>query len=251
MKKPYIGITGFMKKVEVLDVLSSMPERCDRLLMVGVLASRKTLYGLGNKWPNRYPKAGDIYSIFVNDSRALNLIHYAADSADGLYEDMMALTDLSGANCHGLQLNIAWPPPETLYEYRKEHPKKVIVLQVGLSALSAISNSPAGLAKKVFSEYSHLIDYVLLDPSGGQGKSLDAEITRAYIEHLGRVTAPLDVVLAGGLGPAGMAAISALAAAYPWISIDAEGRLRNSCDSLDLSIARSYLAEAIEIFKKK
>lgn len=251
MKKPYIGITGFMKKIEVLDVLSSMPERCDRLLMVGVLASRKTLYGLGNKWPNRYPKVGDIYSIFVNDSRALNLIHYAADSADDLYEEMMALTDLGGTNCHGLQLNVAWPPPETIYKYRKEHPQKVIVLQAGPRALSAISDSSAELAKKVFSEYSHLVDYVLIDPSGGRGKSLDPQITRGYLEHLSRAAAPLDVVLAGGLGPAGLSAISALATAYPWISIDAEGRLRNSRDNLDLTIAKSYLAEAIEIFKKK
>lgn len=42
MLKPYIGVTGFMKREEVEAVLAAFSENSTHKLMVGVLASSKT-----------------------------------------------------------------------------------------------------------------------------------------------------------------------------------------------------------------
>lgn len=99
---PYIGITGFMSSDEVRLILDTFIKsrpwvrnsfgqtvfrgKNDRILMVGVLASMKTLYGKTNKWPNRYPKIEDIKNIFLcNSKHLLNLIHYGTKHAETLY----------------------------------------------------------------------------------------------------------------------------------------------------------------------
>ncbi len=60
-KKPYVGVTGFMSSQEVIDTMKNINfKKAERLLMVGVLASSKTIRGGANKWPNRYPPLGEI-----------------------------------------------------------------------------------------------------------------------------------------------------------------------------------------------
>lgn len=81
---PYIGVTGFMTRVEVRAVLETVPAGSKYRLMVGVLMSSKTLRGEQNKWPGRYPKRETVPKIFVDDPRTFNLVHYATDNPDAL-----------------------------------------------------------------------------------------------------------------------------------------------------------------------
>lgn len=183
MRKPsYVGITGFMSQKEVESVLNVLPLSSDRLLMVGVLGSHKTLFqGLQNKWPNRYPKADDVAGAFQKHPLALNLLHYNTKEPETLFVQMDCATKIAGSNFQGFQLNVAWPSPRSLGLYREQHPKMQIVLQVGHGAFEQIGNSPENLARKVASEYIGLVDYLLLDPSGGYGKPFDTERARENI----------------------------------------------------------------------
>ncbi|MDP3953950.1 MAG: hypothetical protein Q8Q06_00855 [bacterium] len=72
---PYIGITGFMSGDEVSFVLESFPNNSERKLMVGVLASGKTIKGIPNDFLNRYPKPENMGNIFKIDKRCLNFVH--------------------------------------------------------------------------------------------------------------------------------------------------------------------------------
>ncbi|MBI2450547.1 MAG: hypothetical protein HYV47_03355 [Candidatus Nealsonbacteria bacterium] len=117
IKKPYVGITGFMRRQEVSAVLEQANLRV-RMLMVGVLVSSKTLSGRQNKWPNRYPKIKEMADIFPEDPNALNLIHYNTDEPETLANQLLELTDRGGHNLRGFQLNIAWPFPIELFAYR-------------------------------------------------------------------------------------------------------------------------------------
>ena len=104
MKKPYIGITGFTTRAEVVRIISEIPRMSDRLLMVGVLASLKTLNGRTNKYPDRYPRVSKISEIFSdNDQAVLNLIHYNTDEAESLDQQLLKAIDLGGKNLHGFQ----------------------------------------------------------------------------------------------------------------------------------------------------
>ena len=126
-----------------------------------------------NKWPNRYPDPDKVAGIFPDHPLALNLVHYNTKTPEYLFDEMVAVTQIAGPNFHGFQLNIAWPDPEALKRYRNYFHKVKIVLQVGQRAFLSVAESPEKLALKVKSEYTGLVDYVLLDPSGGLGKFFD------------------------------------------------------------------------------
>lgn len=250
MRKPYIGITGFMFKEEVTRVLEDMPEPCQRQLMVGVLASSKTLRDMPVRRPNRYPRISQIGKIFQNDPRALNLIHYYTDDAGSLYDQLCQMSAFGGPHLNGFQLNIAWPPPYALCRYKDEHPGDTLVLQVGSRALEAIGHSPQELAKKIFSEYAHLVNYILLDQSGGTGTPLSAKKILEYLAHLSLLSCPLGMGVAGGLSPETLALLEPFSRYFSWLSIDAEGGLRTDDDRLDIIKAQKYLRQAQELLKK-
>jgi len=241
MQKPYIGITGFMSRSEVESILEIMPTHAKRLLMVGVLVSWKTIRGIANKYPNRYPVPHKIAEIFPNNDSALNLIHYNTDEKETLCEQLVALTDSwGGMNLHGYQLNIAWPDPRAIEKYRHVFPDKQIVLQIGKHAFQMIDHSPEQLSAKV-KEYDGLIHYVLLDPSGGHGELLDVEKARQYLDALTETKMDIGLGVAGGLSPMTLNHIVPLIQDFPNLSIDAEGRLRDTSDNLHISIALEYL----------
>lgn len=249
MNKPYIGITGFMSIKEAIEILRLVPPLADRLIMIGVLASSKTIKGIKNKWPNRYPVVEEITEIFPNHPLALNLIHYNTKEPETLFGQLVKMTMLGGLNLHGLQLNIAWPSPTILKKYRSNYPNMQIVLQIGRRAFEMIGDSPKQLATKVTKEYIGLADYVLLDPSGGYGKPLDTRCVRNYLKALKEKNLEMGLGVAGGLSPATLNLVKPLVKDFPKLSIDAEGRLRSQNDSLDLNVAKEYIHKSLKMFE--
>lgn len=247
MRKPYIGITGFMSLGDALQVLGVVPTNADRLVMIGVLASLKTMRGIQNKWPNRYPAMDKIAGIFPDHPLALNLIHYNTKEKDTLGDQLVAMTEFGGANMHGFQLNIAWPALDVLAAYKETHPTKQIVLQIGGHAFEMVNHSPEQLAAKV-AEYQKVAEYVLLDPSGGYGKPFDPERARDYLAALQAQNLGLGFGVAGGLSPSTLNLVEPLAKDFPDLSIDAEGRLRTPEDHLNLAVSSEYLRKAFAMF---
>jgi len=247
MIRPYIGITGFTSLNDALSVLGTIPVNVNRAVMIGVLASLKTMHGVQNKWPNRYPTMDKIAGIFPNHPLALNLIHYNTKDKDTLGDQLVAMTKFGGANMHGFQLNIAWPDLAVLGEYRKAYPTKQIVLQVGEHAFEIADHQPEQLATRV-AEYDGVVEYVLLDPSGGYGKPFDQERARDYLLALKARNLKIGLGVAGGLSSTTLDLVRPLAKEFPDLSIDAEGRLRTREDQLDLGVASEYLHKALVMF---
>lgn len=240
MKQPYVGITGFMSQNEIQSVLDSMPKDSNRLLMVGVLASQKTLRGEKNKWPNRYPRVGNIGDIFFRDSRTLNLIHYNTKEPESLAEQLDEMTRLGGQNLEGFQLNLAWPSRDAIIAYHKVCGGKFIVLQVGGKAFEMVNHSPKELAERV-SWYEHVVDYVLLDPSGGYGVPFDTNKARIYLEALRGYNLDIGLGVAGGLSPTTLNLVQPLLSDFPDLSWDAEGKLRDEQDNLVIRTSVDYV----------
>lgn len=250
MKQPYVGITGFMSQDEVRSVLDSMLKDSSRLLMVGVLASQKTLRGEKNKWPNRYPEVGRISEVFVRDRRALNLIHYNTKETESLTEQLVEMTKLGGENLEGFQLNLAWPSRDAILAYHKICSGKFIVLQIGGKAFEMINHSPKELAERV-SWYRHVVDDVLLDPSGGYGIPFDTSKARTYLEVLMGHNLDLGLGVAGGLSPTTLNLVQPLLSDFPDLSWDAEGKLRDKEDNLDIKEAKEYVQQSCNLPRKE
>lgn len=245
MKKSYVGVTGFMRKIEVEIAIKSFSEHIgdERDFMVGVLASAKTLTGKPHiKFPNRYPTLQEIPDLFFDDSRVLNLLHYGTRDPSTLLEDLIRLTKTSGKNMHGFQLNAIWPSLKTIKEYKKLYPKNQIVLQIGSQALKEINDSSEELVSKV-KEYDRVVEYLLLDPSGGKRISLDPNIMRGYLDSLTQANLSINIGIAGGLCAETLGSIELLLRDFPGLSIDAEGCLRDKSDDLHMSKVNSYFRE--------
>lgn len=251
--RPYIGVTGFMSQSEVEAIMTLLPQNCRHLLMVGVLASQRTLKGEPQKRPNRNPKKEDIENIFPAPSiwpasgnrTTLNLIHYNTKDNSDLSDQLFWIMC---PNCDGFQLNIAWPSKWELIYFLDSYSMD-IVLQVGGRAFGQFESSPAELAKKIM-DYRGLIDAVLLDMSGGLGRPMDAETLRPHLEAIRSAWPELGLGVAGGLSAETLHLAKPIIRDFPDISIDAEGRLRDADDRLDLEKTRAYVLGALELFAK-
>lgn len=248
---PYIGITGFLKPEEVFSALGVFPEGISRKLMVGVLASYKSLRGIPMKprWAKRMPNPASISRLFLNDERVVNLVHLSTGE-ETILEDMFKIHSLAGQNFHGFQLNIAWPHINQLVSYRAAVSRSYrIVLQIGRKAMETVGGTIQDTVNKL-SHYVEVIDDILFDPSGGQGKPFD---TRQAYEFLSAITDKgwnIGLGVAGGLGPDSLNLVEPLIAKFPNLSIDAEGKLRNDQNNLDLKAVRDYLTKALQLFSR-
>ncbi len=214
---PYVGVTGFMSRAEVSEALAVVPQGSARWLMVGVLMSSKTLVGQQNKWPGRYPKKEAVADIFIDDPRALNLIHYNTDHPETLLTQLVEITKLAGPHLDGFQLNIAWPPISQLEDYWEAYPDKFLLLQVGDKAMSRVESMER--FTELVGAYLPMIDAILIDPSGGRGEPLDAVKGAEYLRAV-RKYPMLGVGIAGGLGPETLHLLDSLVREFPELSID-------------------------------
>lgn len=244
-REPYIGITGFMTREEVDEVMRAIPEGSTKKFMVGVLASQKTIAGLPNKWPERYPITRDIARIFSDDERALNLIHYGDGMKHhkGLGKVLISITrEYVGPNLHGFQLNMTWPEAEEIREFKAEYPEMQIVLQAGTRTLKDTDESAERLVNSFKTAFPNgEVDYLILDLSGGLGKELNPDLIMRHIEAIETANLDVGVVLAGGLHGKNSHIVAPILRRFPNTGTDAEGKLRDPItDNLNMKAAIDY-----------
>jgi hypothetical protein len=255
--QPYVGITGFMNAEQVRGMLQ-VAKACglsdQRQLMVGVLVSDKSMRGdeLKPEWANKYPDPALADEIFIASPYLLNLVHYNG-KGDGLADRLERVVELM-PHLDGFQLNIAWPRPRELYKFRQAHPDLKIVLQVGGRALREvgwyeISYHITSLVERL-RPYNELVDYFLIDESGGLGIEFDAEQSAGLISQLAdNFELKIAPGIGGGLQATNLVAkLGPILAKIPELSWDAEGALRTD-DQLDMAKCQAYLeASAAVLF---
>ncbi len=246
---PYIGVTGFVKEGQAQEVFSVLPRNSPYFSMVGILMNTKTLHGLADKHPNRCPKREDVWDILADDSDCMNTIHYHAEDSTKLDMEMAALVGMFGDNSDrpkkmgAIQINNAWPDPKTLEWCQdmlfKPHYLQVI-LQVGPAAIELEDRNPKALAAHV-NEYRDLVDHILIDMSGGRGALIDPQFAEKCLQAIYELEHPFNVGIAGGLCAETIVRVAPLFEKFEFLSIDAEGMLRDDKDTLSIGRAQEYL----------
>lgn len=260
--KPYIGITGPVTGKEVKDIVEEFSNAgyslsSGHIPMLGFLVSQKTLFGqtVQNR---RYPSFKEIPELIsTTEGKVFPMIHYNSKSIQGLASEVekvfkdLYFNDL----CKSVQLNIPWPEVGQLERMQMVMPDLKIVLQLSHKAME--NKSPVEIAKRV-KNYGSLIDYVLIDPSGGRGLEFDIDTSiEVYNQIKDTAFADLTIGFAGGFtGDNVQTRVDELyrrTYGSSNFSIDAEGGLRDKLseeygdDLLNMHKVRSYLQEASKV----
>lgn len=268
-----IGVTGFRSALE-LRLVHMLFHRIYRehldtnkkgvrppRLMTGILVSSKTLYGYSNWYLRRYPRPTALPDLCRQASslETFNLVHYSTDTPECMVDDCIKVMRFTESLLKGIQFNLYWPNPAHLQMLRRRYPELYFLLQVGNRALDEFARGSSeesfrydtrGFITRV-KKYEGLIDGILLDPSGGRGRPLEPDRLAPLVKELQQYPR-LDIGVAGGLSGNSMELIRDLADICPYLSIDAEGRLRNpEDDSLALMEVMSYLKAAFDLFYPK
>lgn len=244
---PYIGVTGYVGSNEIrvsLECLKRTGIDARVKLMVGVLASSKTINGGKNRYAHRYPPVAHIAEIFPSDPDVLNLIHYATDDLGTLPSQLERMVRLGGANLHGFQINICWPEPELLAPIKGMR----VVLQLGSNALKLCRHDPASIAERLHRYRGYATD-VLIDGSAGKGIPMDAAELLPMYRSLTENFPDLGIGVAGGLSASSMDLVQPFFDAGLRPSIDAEGQLRDPDDILNLPKTLGYLEAAARLYR--
>lgn len=271
-KGPYIGITGFMSLAEVVacnnvfchaalkEVIiagGAVVVPTDLKFMVGVLVSSKTLAGLTNRWPNRYPPIGKIPEIMsLGLPHLLRTIHYNTDDSATIDEQIDQIVSIAPLDIDALQLNIRWASHVKLQRVKRKYPDLRIILQIGAGALADVDEPGEIHLGEALRAYDGVADDFLVDPSGGKGEVLDIWKAFACLAD-NEIPGSMLPGVAGGRNANNIREFKGLIRRLGWpINFDAEGRLRtpgtprvvgDSEDRLDLGEATRYLEACIAL----
>lgn len=264
---PYIGITGFVSKEEMETFhrlftierkggksIKNLIDSLQRKIMIGVLVSQKTLLKELPDNYNRYPHIDDVRKIFIDDDTYFNCIHFNSKDFDNLFVHLSMLAQIP--NIHGIQLNICWPPPKILEQFKVQFPHIKLILQIGEDAYKEVEESPKSLYQEL-SKYSNSIDFVLFDMSGGNGILIQVDkVLIKIIVDVSQKMPDIGIGIAGGLSHDTIMVISEAFEALESfrysprkISIDAEGRLRGKNDLLIIGEALKYVLASCALFE--
>lgn len=261
MKKlpPFIGFSAVKDPETALCIARAIPSDFGRKIAIGALVSERSLLGRGRRISDRrfetdLATAG---KMFIAHPRVMNIFHVSASQDAQLITLMRDLATKAGPHCQGFQMNHPWPHPLLLRAFRKTHPDKILILQVGRQALGGMIFSPKIIADLIVSRYLPLVNYVVIDESDGRGHPLSATRVRPLLRAIYDRAPYARLGVAGCLGPGTLAELlGSLLQEFPRLSFDAQSLLhskRIKTDSeeqievFDLERALAYLAEAIAL----
>lgn len=252
---PYIGITDFMTFEQVQRMLtvfnSNLGLTQNRRLHVGVMMSYKTLHDIETKWTRAFPVKEIIAEIFGSDE-TMNCLHYADYKSVDVLQSFCRAIEFGGKGINALQLDMVWPYPHEIAEAVRASNKKLeIILQVGENAITQARNSPQEVVERL-RDYEGIIHYVLLDMSMGRGLGMSTSRLFPFVRVIKEAFPGLRIAVAGGLGPESINLVEPLYKEFPDISIDAQSRLRPSCnalDPIDWDMGEEYLVESLKLLK--
>ncbi len=262
--RPYIGVTG-LKTVKDVQELSDIclnegglfghPKgsgwgHINHVPMYGFLCSNKRLENplVGG---TQSPPIQDLQTLIrLTPNGAIPMIHYFTTNRDKLTDEIKSLFDGPYSlyeSCQALQINMDWPSQFEIQAIRRSFPDMQIVLQIPRKAIGGLDSIAITEETK---KYDYLVQYVLIDPSGGEGIEFDLNKCISLFIELSEKICGRNIILgvAGGFDGSNVAdRIMKIATnlGHAYFCVDAQGKLRTeNKESLDYSLVRGYIGNA-------
>lgn len=218
MGRPYIGVTGIVKRADV-EALARGVDLLPRgyRLMAGVLVSAKTLRG-GRTTNARYPAFECVGGLLaaLAESGCWPVIHF--NCRENLSEHLDVLAGLTAMR--GLQLNVSNPDVDAIAVFKRKRADVEFILQVNNAARDKDGELTKASALAYIGRYDSVADFALFDASGGRGEPINIDLARSL------ASSRAGMAFAGGFGPDSGKTVREVCVSAPWPSFDAETRVR-------------------------
>lgn len=277
----YVGVTGFVGKHELPDVLSAIqmqddpdlraggdilfavdyPSTCPVYqLQAGFLVNGDTVRNMQAKKPYRYPHPAYLRELLYEanymdaniGSPWFPVIHFNEQDQSRLVYVMQRLEEIVNRGRLNFQINFSWPAVVDLEYFARyeEHGRRRIILQIGAGALQIVEMDPQKLIEAL-KGYGDSITDILLDPSGGHGIEADFESLRPLVARVYVEMPYLGVGVAGGLCAESVPRVSSLLTEFPGLSVDAENNVRLPATSprtnvIDITAVANYVGAFVK-----
>ncbi len=256
--KPYIGITGARNGVEVINLKTNFlkdlgwsEESSEYCGMIGFLFSRYKLQS-----DSSLEKLAYLLDQSSSDNTLAFVHYYSNSTGKGLENEItQMIEELNRSDTsplQGLQLNIPWPDAR-IFEKLKDVYGLKTVLQLGPKVMTEIVSD--SVIKHRLDSYSNNIDYVLIDTSGGRGKSLDfvqAERFSSLVDEVfsDDINKPIKI-FAGGISADNVLNMITSISQFSGqgFGVDAQKKLMNVSGSIDINQAELYIRRASQALR--
>lgn len=259
-ERQYTGVCDVISPEDVKAMLAELRNsRADpgRRLMVGIMTHPAVINpGLQipdevrNAIQTEFPTVEQIAEGFIDDPDVMNTIHYAdlygpngpwkAGEAPDILKNLELCVEHGGPNLDAIQLDLIWPNPDALIEFRRKHPEIEIVLQLGKFSFENDGKIDEAKVTEHLRRYGKAVDHVLLDLSMGKGRQMTDEDVASLKKLMWAIQderPDIGLAIAGGLGAGSdvdapnqsvysMDSLREIARDFPGISIDAQGGLK-------------------------
>lgn len=247
----YVGLAAptTLSQVSALqEILSQVGWPADVRFMNGPMVSRKTLSGFPASNPAQYLPIDQIDQLMLPDARFFNVVHFNSDCPQLDQQLCEIIRLIPGTD--GIQLNIAWPDPQMLIRFQQRHPEVQLVLQVSRRYLEDVEDDLVMLVR-LLQIYEGVVDYVLYDPSGGEGIPFDTAQARVILQTFVDSGLQFGWGVTGGLCADRVRILTELLEIYPQLSWDAQSGLRTQDgeDALDLNCCFGFLAASAALLR--
>lgn len=248
--KFYVGITGVTRHDEAKTIAAenaaAFSPDSSHMGMAGYLVSDTTLAGKPelHRLPtgefvtrSRYPVVRDLPGLLrlsKNDA-TLNMIHYrTSDRQTPLSDQVMRLFNSRNIYaddlCRAIQFNMNLPRPDQLARIKSRLPDLKIVLALSRRMIENHNSSdPSADLYKQLERYRALMDYILVDFSGGAHRGFSPDQAQSPYQALVEAQFDQPIILAGGFDAQNVSQrlpqLKAALGSQHW-GIDAEGGLR-------------------------
>lgn len=234
-QQPYIAVTGATEISDIKKVSHAIneyfPPESSHFGIMGFLVSDKSLAKVNPIVNEKFLNSANLRrTLEATEPGAVNVLHYNTHERENLSGQISAIFGDTGIYdeelSQAIQLNIFWPDVNEVKKVKDKFPEMKIILQLGRRILE---NEDRFEIVERLKKYAADINYVLIDPSGGKGVSLNVK-DFAPLYRLIRYEFPnLGIALAGGISDKNVTEILeeiTRSLATDEFSIDAENRLR-------------------------
>ncbi len=261
--KRYIGITGAADIEEVKVIVQEFNKagydmNSFHIPMLGFLVTSRSLQYRSESPDSkrkRYPPFNDLEDMLIwVEGKALAMIHYCPGTNLFLKDEIDQMLEgfYSTGLCRAIQLNIDCPNEDAVNHIKSTYSDLLIVFQLRKSMIKKSAKDTVDALNNYYhGPFDEYFDYVLIDPSGGQGTPFDTRKSVKLYKELKDRYPDLIVGFAGGL--AGQDCEQRLTKIVDMLGnkdfcIDSESGVRDSKDdTLDTSELEKHLQEVARV----